>query len=1459
VITVGPYSASGADVQRSRETRAADDVNSRDYSSFTTAVTAANTSMSTLVVRDLTPITSLVNITAPVRIEGDGAFQILSGGTLSLTGPLVAPMKKIFHLGGGAVSPPTGLTAMQGSTAGTLKPYFGQYNLVQVYRYRVTSTNAVGETLPSQEITSEVYNPPFVGSAGPSADGVTGTLLPSTSYHHAVATLGPWGESLAIPYAGTFAGSTNSAGAKRIGVYFDNNSGVAPLPSGATGFRVYRRLATGSYDGTYFDVPLTVTPTAGTWFYFDDVGGVSGTGKYPRSSASVTLAWNAMPNATGYKVYGRGVPFVMYAIGTNLTTWTDDGSANPAQYFPPTTDTTGGAPGALVFRAKVPDVHPEWWGENPYSPASVCSNDLEANAWYPSCFGFRYNGSTAIVANKPVQAPSVDSPMFTGVGDYLNATIASVTKTLREWLIDARTRIAALEAAISSYPQSVMPPSFTPSAGTFEVAAATMTVTLSDATAGSAIYYTTDGSTPTTGSTLYSAPFTIDRNRTVKALATKAGLADSTVATAAYDLRPAAPVFAPGSGTYSEAFQAAITSATPSVSIHYTTDGSTPTTGSTLYSAPFTVSSNQTVKAIVAKTDWTTTAVASASYTIAPLIGWASICSGGDPVGHPEYLEPTDTGANVIHVCDCQAGAQVGCQAGNDANVGGANTKDTPLRSWNAAQAAWRGLAAGGTVALCKGGSWISTGYDIGSYTSFRNTNCTAGSPCTLRDYAPTWGGTAKPAIKLANGQGAPSFWPNTDADSIGGYRILNLRFYQGSGGTELAALGTVGIRAGNRVHDVEICNCDIDGFGIGMYPGGLNVGISNPCVTTDWKVRGNRILNSCTHGLYGNCSDCDFDGNEWDNNGHATCGSTVNPPGTGAASYWPLCSNSGGTTHTVYFDGEGVCSMDNLWFRNNKVTRNAMTDAAGPCTPTTPVFTGVWYTQAASALKFIVGGENVILENNLIDAYPSHPLMGYTAISTSAQGLTDLFGGLVVRRNRLVGAGSHATIKINSTPNALIEDNIVSLTSAAADPDWEPTFHIGGENATVATVRNNTVYIAGPTVEGVAGVGILQYAGAGSVVTGNSVTFAESSPNSACYSISNPANVSYMNNNQCSGSPSFATTNNTRRTLAAWRTAYPQFDANSITPALAGLFVNAPTDLTPATSSPLIGAASVATTCTVGGVANQACTSPVAIGDAVWSPTAASKTRTGVPFDIGAMEAETSSGVTVIDYGGGRKVYFFAVQDTNTINLTGIQWPSGSGGNNLVEIIVHARGSSFVDGSGFTATLGTETFTPVLWGTVDRGWGTTMRKVVWTGDATVSGSIVLPATAEVAMASVAVLPEVYNREALGVNDGWGAPFSQTVIGTTTMTPATSPPRWWVMGLGSMKAAAGGTFNPTLTGVGTDHFESWHYDRTDDYKFFFIDKTFTTPPVSTRENVTATSSAAGIWGSSTLSVELPAP
>ena len=158
-------------------------------------------------------------------------------------------------------------------------------------------------------------------------------------------------------------------------------------------------------------------------------------------------------------------------------------------------------------------------------------------------------------------------------------------------------------------------PSFSPTAGTFTAA---QMVTLSDATTGATIYYTTDGSTPTVTSASYSAPIAVTATATIKAMAAAAGYSNSVVASGTFTISlpvAAAPTFSPAPGPYTSTQSVSLADSTAEAAIYYTTDGSTPTISSTLYSAPIAVSSNTTIQAIGAAPGYANSAVATGTYT----------------------------------------------------------------------------------------------------------------------------------------------------------------------------------------------------------------------------------------------------------------------------------------------------------------------------------------------------------------------------------------------------------------------------------------------------------------------------------------------------------------------------------------------------------------------------------------------------------------------------------------------------------------------------------------------------------------------------------------------------------------------------------------------------------------------------------------------------------------------------
>jgi streptogramin lyase len=81
---------------------------------------------------------------------------------------------------------------------------------------------------------------------------------------------------------------------------------------------------------------------------------------------------------------------------------------------------------------------------------------------------------------------------------------------------------------------TVATPTFSPVAGTYTSA---QSVTITDSTSGAVIYYTTNGTTPTTSSTKYTTKITVSSTETVEAIAVVTGYTNSAVASAAYTIK----------------------------------------------------------------------------------------------------------------------------------------------------------------------------------------------------------------------------------------------------------------------------------------------------------------------------------------------------------------------------------------------------------------------------------------------------------------------------------------------------------------------------------------------------------------------------------------------------------------------------------------------------------------------------------------------------------------------------------------------------------------------------------------------------------------------------------------------------------------------------------------------------------------------------------------------------------
>ena len=221
---------------------------------------------------------------------------------------------------------------------------------------------------------------------------------------------------------------------------------------------------------------------------------------------------------------------------------------------------------------------------------------------------------------------------FSAQTDLTVGDIVVVNGTLKKYVSGSTTTPEFnSNSQLFDYTPKVKAPTFSPAAGAVAV---NTTVTISTTTEGATIYYTTDGTNPTTTSSVYSAAITIDAAKTIKAFAVKDGHPDSDIATAAYTIAEpcATPTFSPAAGEVAKGTTVTISTETDGATIYYTTNGSEPTTSSNTYSSAISINSAMTLKAIAVKDGMANSEVATAAYTVRDYVtlpfNWAGGTSG---------------------------------------------------------------------------------------------------------------------------------------------------------------------------------------------------------------------------------------------------------------------------------------------------------------------------------------------------------------------------------------------------------------------------------------------------------------------------------------------------------------------------------------------------------------------------------------------------------------------------------------------------------------------------------------------------------------------------------------------------------------------------------------------------------------------------------------------------------------
>jgi hypothetical protein len=347
---------------------------------------------------------------------------------------------------------------------------------------------------------------------------------------------------------------------------------------------------------------------------------------------------------------------------------------------------------------------------------------------------------------------------------YLTALTLNSTTTVNAIAIaHGDTNSTTASATYTFVPtQPAATPIITPKGGKIST---TQPISINDATTGAAIFYTTDGSTPSPGvgtTQQYGLPFTLPASATVKAIATASGFANSALSAQSFTVqRVVVPVLTPSGGAILTTQTVSITDGTSGAAIYYTTDGTTPfpATGTTQqYLAPFALSAPATVKAIATESGFQTSVLGSATYTFQ---------KASPPVVTPK--NGTIATTQTINLTDITVGAAIYYTTDGTVPVPGQGTTQQFSSPFT--------LSASGpvkTIAITTG--YLNSALTTTSFTLQRATNPTlsptggaisATQPITLTDtttgaaiYYTTDGSVPSPGMGTTKTYGSPFTLP---------------------------------------------------------------------------------------------------------------------------------------------------------------------------------------------------------------------------------------------------------------------------------------------------------------------------------------------------------------------------------------------------------------------------------------------------------------------------------------------------------------------------------------------------------------------------------------------------------------------------------------------------------------------------------------------------------------------------
>lgn len=251
-------------------------------------------------------------------------------------------------------------------------------------------------------------------------------------------------------------------------------------------------------------------------------------------NAQVSLSWTASASATSYNLQrgtASGVYNTTIAVpdsGTGTLTYNDVNLNNGTTYYYVVSAVNSAGSSAVSNEASA---SPQGPPPAPIGLTATATSGQVALSWatVSQASSYKiYRATTSGGQTLPLASSATNS--------YTDTTVTNGTRYYYKVSAVNDSGEGALSAEVSAIPfiGTAATPVITPNGGTFF---GKVTVTITNSTPGAAVYYTTNGTTPTTSSALYTGAITLTSSATVKAKAVASGYEDSAVASATFTIQ----------------------------------------------------------------------------------------------------------------------------------------------------------------------------------------------------------------------------------------------------------------------------------------------------------------------------------------------------------------------------------------------------------------------------------------------------------------------------------------------------------------------------------------------------------------------------------------------------------------------------------------------------------------------------------------------------------------------------------------------------------------------------------------------------------------------------------------------------------------------------------------------------------------------------------------------------------